>query len=290
MNSSPSAATSARSCCSLRECPHGCAGRPCDEETTDEEGDPDCVDAARGPCRAVRARGRTVGQSCSSPGAPNRTCSTSGSVPTGANYVDRLDGCRWKSAAPSAPIPKRWKTELLCPATTIAGFEINAGGGDDSAIISPKVLVPVTLRGGPGDDRLCRRWCLRQADRRPRRRHSGRPRRRRLDLRRPRERPPLRRQRQRPPARRPGRRRNRRRHRRPTRSCSERFRRTARPGAGARAGRRRRTAATIAKPTSESAASSRKPAWTPSTKGGIAAEKTVVVRPSPIEPPAIWNM
>ena len=29
---------------------------------------------------------------------------------------------------------------------------------------------------------------------------------------------------------------------------------------------------------------------TPSTNGGIAAEKTVVVRPSPIEPPAIWNM
>ena len=43
-------------------------------------------------------------------------------------------------------------------------------------------------------------------------------------------------------------------------------------------------------PTSESAASSRKAAWMPSTKGGSAAEKTVVVRPSPIEPPAIWNM
>jgi hypothetical protein len=51
--------------------------------------------------------------------------------------------------------PEAVENRLLCPATTIAGFEINAGAGDDSAIISPKVLIPVTLRGGPGDDRLC---------------------------------------------------------------------------------------------------------------------------------------
>jgi len=43
-------------------------------------------------------------------------------------------------------------------------------------------------------------------------------------------------------------------------------------------------------PTRESEASSRNPAEMPSTKGGIAAEKTVVVSPRPIEPPAIWNM
>jgi hypothetical protein len=50
--------------------------------------------------------------------------------------------------------PEALESRLLCPATAIAGFEINAGGGNDSAIISSKISVPVTLRGGPGDDRL----------------------------------------------------------------------------------------------------------------------------------------
>ena len=50
--------------------------------------------------------------------------------------------------------PEAVENRLLCPATMIAGFEVNAGGGNDSATISPKILVPVTLRGGPGDDRL----------------------------------------------------------------------------------------------------------------------------------------
>lgn len=44
--------------------------------------------------------------------------------------------------------------ELVCEAAAIAGFEVNAGAGDDSAIISPKITVPTTLRGGPGNDRL----------------------------------------------------------------------------------------------------------------------------------------
>jgi Ca2+-binding RTX toxin-like protein len=50
--------------------------------------------------------------------------------------------------------PEGVENRLLCSATAIAGFEINAGGGNDSAIISPKIQIPVTLRGGPGDDRL----------------------------------------------------------------------------------------------------------------------------------------
>lgn len=45
-------------------------------------------------------------------------------------------------------------TTLVCEAAKIASFEVNAGGGDDSVTISAKVPVPVTLRGGPGDDRL----------------------------------------------------------------------------------------------------------------------------------------
>ncbi|HET9185300.1 MAG TPA: hypothetical protein VFN82_04075 [Solirubrobacterales bacterium] len=44
--------------------------------------------------------------------------------------------------------------KLICVATEISGFEVNAGGGDDEVSISPAVPVPVTLRGGPGDDRL----------------------------------------------------------------------------------------------------------------------------------------
>jgi Ca2+-binding RTX toxin-like protein len=43
---------------------------------------------------------------------------------------------------------------LVCEAAAIASFEVNAGDGDDSVIISPKIAVPATLRGGPGNDRL----------------------------------------------------------------------------------------------------------------------------------------
>jgi hypothetical protein len=44
--------------------------------------------------------------------------------------------------------------ELLCEAAPIAGFEVNAGPKGDSIILSREVLVPVTLRGGSGDDKL----------------------------------------------------------------------------------------------------------------------------------------
>jgi Ca2+-binding RTX toxin-like protein len=44
--------------------------------------------------------------------------------------------------------------ELVCEAASISSFEVNAGGGGDSVVFSSKVPVPVTLRGGPGDDRL----------------------------------------------------------------------------------------------------------------------------------------
>jgi Ca2+-binding RTX toxin-like protein len=50
--------------------------------------------------------------------------------------------------------PEGVENRLLCSATMIAGFEVNAGGGDDSVIIAPKIQVPVTLRAGPGNDRL----------------------------------------------------------------------------------------------------------------------------------------
>ena len=44
--------------------------------------------------------------------------------------------------------------ELTCEAKAIGGFEANGGAGNDSIIISPKITVPATLRGGPGRDRL----------------------------------------------------------------------------------------------------------------------------------------
>ncbi|MDX6623702.1 MAG: serralysin [Solirubrobacterales bacterium] len=45
-------------------------------------------------------------------------------------------------------------TALVCEAPSIASFEVNAGGGDDYIIFSPKIPVAVTLRGGPGEDHL----------------------------------------------------------------------------------------------------------------------------------------
>lgn len=44
--------------------------------------------------------------------------------------------------------------ELLCHAPAIAGFEVNAGAGDDRVVVARNVSVPVTLRGGAGDDVL----------------------------------------------------------------------------------------------------------------------------------------
>ncbi|HEU4462245.1 MAG TPA: hypothetical protein VFR75_06615 [Solirubrobacterales bacterium] len=44
--------------------------------------------------------------------------------------------------------------ELLCKATAIAGFEVNAGAGSDSVYFSSDIPVPVTVRGGAGADRI----------------------------------------------------------------------------------------------------------------------------------------
>jgi hypothetical protein len=50
--------------------------------------------------------------------------------------------------------PESHPNELLCDAVSIGGFEVNAGAGDDSVTVSDQVSIPVTLRGGPGTDRL----------------------------------------------------------------------------------------------------------------------------------------
>lgn len=50
--------------------------------------------------------------------------------------------------------PEEQPNELLCDAVSIGGFEVNAGAGDDSVTVASEVPIPVTLRGGPGQDRL----------------------------------------------------------------------------------------------------------------------------------------
>lgn len=44
--------------------------------------------------------------------------------------------------------------ELLCDAPAIAGFEVNADGGDDRVSVAANITLPVTMRGGAGDDVL----------------------------------------------------------------------------------------------------------------------------------------
>jgi Ca2+-binding RTX toxin-like protein len=50
--------------------------------------------------------------------------------------------------------PEEIPTELFCKATSIAGFEVNAGGGSDFVTFTSDIPVPVTVRGGPGGDKL----------------------------------------------------------------------------------------------------------------------------------------
>jgi hypothetical protein len=44
--------------------------------------------------------------------------------------------------------------ELVCPAPAIAGFEVNADGGDDKISVAKDISIPVTMRGGSGRDVL----------------------------------------------------------------------------------------------------------------------------------------
>lgn len=50
--------------------------------------------------------------------------------------------------------PEGKPNEIVCEAAAIGGFEVNANGGDDSVLIGKAVPLAVTLRGGPGDDKL----------------------------------------------------------------------------------------------------------------------------------------
>jgi serralysin len=50
--------------------------------------------------------------------------------------------------------PPEVKTELFCQAPQVGDFLVNAEAGNDQIRISPSVSIPITLRGGTGDDIL----------------------------------------------------------------------------------------------------------------------------------------
>ncbi len=50
--------------------------------------------------------------------------------------------------------PPGKSTELICKAPKVAGFEVNAGEGDDKVAVGGSIRVPVTMRGGGGRDTL----------------------------------------------------------------------------------------------------------------------------------------
>lgn len=50
--------------------------------------------------------------------------------------------------------PEDNPNELVCAAPSIAGFEVNSGAGDDRVSVAKNITVPVTMRGGAGDDVL----------------------------------------------------------------------------------------------------------------------------------------
>ncbi len=50
--------------------------------------------------------------------------------------------------------PEGNPNELVCDAPQIAGFEVNAGGGNDRVAVAGEISIPVTIRGGAGNDSL----------------------------------------------------------------------------------------------------------------------------------------
>jgi hypothetical protein len=50
--------------------------------------------------------------------------------------------------------PEGRTNELVCEAPSIAGFEVNSGGGADQVMVAKNISIPVTMRGGSGNDLL----------------------------------------------------------------------------------------------------------------------------------------
>jgi Ca2+-binding RTX toxin-like protein len=74
-----------------------------------------------------------------------------GLSPDGRSYVIDSDAAL-EVGGSLCTHPEADMNELLCEATAIAGFEVNANGGDDTVHVSRVVTLPTTLRGGPGSD------------------------------------------------------------------------------------------------------------------------------------------
>jgi len=73
--------------------------------------------------------------------------------PDGRTYVIGADG-PLEVAIPACVNPPSNHDELICQAPAIGSFEVNGGNGGDTEIVGRTVMVPVTLRGGSGNDLL----------------------------------------------------------------------------------------------------------------------------------------
>ena len=181
-NSSPSAATSARSCCSLN--------RVSDRPGRIDAAMKKAILIATTLLAAWTADDRPCRRTAAHRAARRRHRSERDqhlAQPRRPQLRDRLDRRRSKSAATSAGTRQGIGNELICEAAAIGGFEVNAGGGDDSVIVAREVPIPVTLRGGPGQRQAGRRGGDDKLVGGDRRRHADRPRRRRLSVRRARQ-------------------------------------------------------------------------------------------------------
>jgi Ca2+-binding RTX toxin-like protein len=74
-------------------------------------------------------------------------------TPDGRNYViDSLVALEVGGSV--CHNPEGTPNQLLCEAPLVGSFEVNAGAGDDRVVVARNVSIPVTLRGGAGDDLL----------------------------------------------------------------------------------------------------------------------------------------
>lgn len=87
-------------------------------------------------------------------GGPEANEITISLSPDGRSYLIHSAGSPLEVGGKVCVHPEERVEELVCEAPVIGGFEVNAGGGDDSVVLSGLVRVGVTLRGGPGSDRL----------------------------------------------------------------------------------------------------------------------------------------
>lgn len=77
--------------------------------------------------------------------------------PDGRNYVI-TSLVPLEVAGPVCENAPESNTTLLCKAPMVAGFEVNAGSGNDTIVVTRAVPVPVTLLGGSGNDVLVGGW------------------------------------------------------------------------------------------------------------------------------------